>query len=488
MKRLLPLGFLLASLLFAPRLAGAQSNEVTAYAPDGAVRLIAVSPDGAKIAGSPDLGGDTLCVYAIPSGDELACADLHARQIDLNIEDVSWSPDSATVVFGERPFVTFKDGDIWAMNAATGELTNLTDDGYEGELPFIQEQGNTVPVDADILPRVSPDGASVAFSRTRIDDPAANKPSELWLLDLATGESRSVARFSETEPGLLYFNLAWSPDGGTVYVSVFHADLSNPENGVWAVDVETGRREQIAGATAEFKGAAPAVMSVSPRGDALTVYYPALLGQYGTMESGFGLLTLATGEIDPIVAPESVGSEEVPAAVLAPGFTPDGSALMYIAHGFTGVEGALVLRDLAFGDQQIIELPGNAEPTVSGYRDSLILGADGTVLILTDLNTADLVPLDNPALLERPETTSAPGATPASTPVANSTATLEILGSYVQLYAAPTTDAPVVFVFTAGDEVEQIGAPVEAAGETWIPVRDPASGTIGYVQQEQLAP
>jgi hypothetical protein len=488
MKRLLPLGFLLASLLFAPRLAAAQSNEVTAYAPDGAVRLIAVSPDGAKIAGSPDLGGDTLCVYAIASGDQLSCADLHARQIDLNIEDVSWSPDSATVVFGERPFVTFKDGDIWAMDAATGELTNLTDDGYEGELPFIQEQGNTAPVNADILPRVSPDGASIAFARTQFDDPAANKPSELWLLDLASGESRSVARFSETEPGLLYFNLAWSPDGGTVYVSVFHADLSNPENGVWAVNIETGRREQIAGATADFKGAAPAVMSVSPRGDALTVYYPALLGQYGTKESGFGLLTLATGEIEPIVAPASTGSEQVPAAVLAPGFTPDGSTLMYLTHGFTGVEGALVLRDLASGDEQIIELPDNAEPTVSGYRDNLILGVDGTVLILTDLNTADLIQIDDPALLEHPEQVSSTAVRSAATPAVSSPATREIAGSYVQLYAAPTTNAPVVFVVTAGDEVEQIGEPVEADGDTWVPVRDPASGTIGYVQQEQLAP
>jgi hypothetical protein len=85
-------------------------------------------------------------------------------------------------------------------------------------------------------------------------------------------------------------------------------------------------------------------------------------------------------------------------------------------------------------------------------------------------------------LLERPELAS----TPVATHVGSTGTTIEIIGDYVQLYAAPTTDAPVVFVFTNGDEVEQIGEPVEAAGETWVPVRDPASGTIGYVRQDQL--
>ena len=482
MKRLLSLGIFLASLLIVPRFVAAQSNEITSYVPDGVARLIAVSPDGSKIAGSPDLSGDTLCVYSVPEGDEVSCADLGAKDIRLNIEDLAWSPDSSTVVFAERPLITFVDGDIWTMDAETGELTNVADDDYEGELPFIQEQNNSGPVYADVIPRFSPDGTSIAFSRTIVNGPGGDDPSELWVVDLATGESRSIARVSEGEPGLLYFNLAWSPDGGTIYASLFHADISDPENGIWAFDVATGERDQIAGATSDFRGAAPAVMAVSPLGDALTVYYPAVLGQYGAMESGFGLLALDTGEITPIVAPESIGSEEVPAIVLAPGFTPDGSTLMYIAHGFTGIEGALVLRDLDTGDEQIIELPDGAEPTVSGYREGAVMGADGTVLVFTGLNTADLIQIDNPDLLERPVLSS----TPVATPVGRTGTTIEIVGDYVQLYAAPTTDAPVVFVFTNGDEVEQIGEPVEAAGETWVPVRDPASETIGYVRQDQL--
>lgn len=482
MKRLLPLGFLIASLLVLPGFASAQSNEIASYAPDDAARLIAISPDGSKVAGSPDLRGDTLCVYSVPEAEEITCADLRSRNIQLNIDDVAWSPDSETVVFAERPMITFIDGDIWTMDAETGELTNVADDDYEGKLPFIQEQSNTGPVYADVLPRFSPDGTRIAFSRTIVTDPDGDDPSELWVTDLATGESRSIARVSETEPGLIYFNLAWSPDGGTIYASLFHADSSNPENGIWAFDVATGDGEQIAGATDDFKGAAPAVLSVSPLGDAMTVYYPALLGQYGATEPGFGLLSLDTGEIAPIVAPESIGNERIPAIVLAPGFTPDGSHLLYIARGFSDIAGALVLRDIETSDEQVIELPDGAQPTVSGYRDSIILGTDGTVLVLTGLNTADLIQLDDPSLLDRPDI----AVTPASTPKSSTGATIEITGSYVQMYAAPTADAPVVFVFTAGDEVEQIGEPVEADDATWVPVRDPSSGTIGYVRQDDL--
>jgi hypothetical protein len=469
-------------LLLTPHWANAQAVERETFAPVDVTRLLLVSPDGSKVVGSTDLRGDELCVYSVPEAEEITCADLHARQISLNLEDIAWSPDSSTVVFAERPFVTFIDGDLWTMDAETGELTNVTDDNFEGGLPIFRDEDMTGPIYADVNPRVSPDGTRIAFSRTMFDGESDGKPSELWLLDFSTGESHRIARVSDGEPGLLYFNLAWSPDGATVYASLFHADVKNPENGVWAFDLSTGEKEQIAGATADFEGAAPAVMAVSPLGDALTVYYPAVLYNYAAREPGFGLLSLETGEIEPIHAPESLGSDEIPANVLAPGFTPDGSSLMYLARGTTGTEGALVLRDLETGDEHIFELSNDAEPLVNAYRDGMILSDEGTVLVLTSLNAGELVEIDNPSLLERPDVP----LVPVSTPAASGEETREITGSYVQLHAAPTTDAPVVFVFSAGDQVEVIGEPVEIDGETWVPVRDPASGTIGYVLESEL--
>ncbi|MGH2550979.1 MAG: hypothetical protein ACRDHN_16425, partial [Thermomicrobiales bacterium] len=145
MKRLLLLGFLLALVVCIPRPVNAQTADSTTYAPDGAERLLMVSPDGTKIAATKNFENHSLCIYSVPSGEELTCADLESQRIQLNITDLAWAPDSSTVVFAERPLVTFVDGDIWTMDAATGELTNVTDDDYEGELPFIQEQTNVDP-------------------------------------------------------------------------------------------------------------------------------------------------------------------------------------------------------------------------------------------------------------------------------------------------------------------------------------------------------
>jgi Tol biopolymer transport system component len=57
----------------------------------------------------------------------------------LRMEDVVWSPDSTRIVFSEQTFVTFKDGDLWVMDAATGTLTNLTDDNYTDAIFFLKE-------------------------------------------------------------------------------------------------------------------------------------------------------------------------------------------------------------------------------------------------------------------------------------------------------------------------------------------------------------
>jgi Tol biopolymer transport system component len=482
MKHVVKSVLLLSVLLFFPQWASAQSSDIESYAPTDATRLLLVSPDGTKVIGTPDLRGDELCVYSVPAAEAIACTDLRARDIQLNITDLAWSPDSSTVVFAERPLITFIDGDLWTMDAATAELTNLTDDNFIGDLPFLKPDDTDQPVYADILPRFSPDGTAIAFTRSTFAGPDALRPTDLMVLDLATGELREIARVTEDEPGVIYFGITWSPDGGTIYASIFHADQSNTDNGVWAFDVATGEGSHLAGATDDFEGATPAVMSASPRGDLLTVYYPAVLGQFGAKESAFGLLSIETGEIAAIAAPESLAIPAAPASVLAPGFSPDGSSLLFLARGYGEISGALVVRNLESGEDQITELPDNLEPTINGYGDGTVLGVDGRAFVLTSLNAAVLVSVDDPALAVRPETATTPQATPGAT----TGTTLEITGTYVELHAAPTSDAPVVFVFTVGDEVEQIGEPVEVDGETWIPVRDPASGTIGYLLAENL--
>jgi dipeptidyl aminopeptidase/acylaminoacyl peptidase len=94
---------------------------------------------------------------------------------------------------------------------------------------------------------ISPDGASVAV--TREDDPTTEAPGSvtLWLLDVAGRGDADAAegvnrRQLPLDDGLRPTELAWSPDGTTLY---FAAD----ENGrapVFALEVATGSRRRLA--------------------------------------------------------------------------------------------------------------------------------------------------------------------------------------------------------------------------------------------------
>ena len=97
-------------------------------------RIIALSPDGTAIAAT-DFDLDQLCIYEVETLAERACADLAPLEARLRLEDVVWSPDSTKLALAEESFKLFRDGDLWLMDAATGELTNLTDDGVNATHP-----------------------------------------------------------------------------------------------------------------------------------------------------------------------------------------------------------------------------------------------------------------------------------------------------------------------------------------------------------------
>jgi hypothetical protein len=478
---------LMVIALTAP-IAHAATGDTTDYAPAGIDRIVSVSPNGSMVAALGAEGRDQLCFATIPDGDIISCSDLDAQNLDLDQASIDWSPDGKSIVFASNIFRYFRDGDLYQVDIASGEVTTLTDDGYEGNIPIGSDDPDLPdePMLLDILPRYSPDGSQLAFSRTIWDKKdSGSTPSELWVLDLQSGEARKIARVSPGVPGALYFNLDWAPDGGTIYATVGYPDPDEADNGIWAFDLATNESTQLAGADPDLEGAYPAVMDISPRGDLMTVYFPLLLGQYALQKSGFGLLNLETGEITMIEAPAEFTAGEIEAQPLAPGFTPDGSSLLYLAFGIASPNSAgLVLRNLDTGDEQIISLADDARPTVNDYSNHLVLGQDGTVLVMSSLNTGWLIEIDDAALLEAPEVT--PAATPETLP-SPAADLLDITGSYVPVYAAPATNAPIVFVFSTGDQAEQIGDPVEIDGTTWVPVRDPASGTIGYITADSIA-
>lgn len=96
----------------------------------------------------------------------------------------AFSPDGKKIAFrSERD-----DGGIFVMGATGESVRRLTDFGY--------------------FPAWSPDGLSLACSTDLFEDPEAlsQAGSELWVVDVATGEKRLVSEEAARQP-------QWSPNG-----------------------------------------------------------------------------------------------------------------------------------------------------------------------------------------------------------------------------------------------------------------------------------
>src|SRR6476646_1737593 len=66
------------------------SGGLTPYAPAEATRLYALSPNGTMMIGAGQ-EERSLCTFAVPSGETIACADLNEHDINLREEDIRWS-------------------------------------------------------------------------------------------------------------------------------------------------------------------------------------------------------------------------------------------------------------------------------------------------------------------------------------------------------------------------------------------------------------
>jgi Tol biopolymer transport system component len=146
------------------------------------------SPDGAQIlfvnANYAEATGD---IFLMDRNGANVVQLTTAPQLD---DQPAWSPDGLRVAF--RSYRAGREGDIWVMNAAGGNLTNLTPD----PLPGISDERT---------PAWSPDGRRIAFASNQGGN------MDIWTM-AADGSDQlqlTVAPEFETEP-------VWSPDGATI--------------------------------------------------------------------------------------------------------------------------------------------------------------------------------------------------------------------------------------------------------------------------------
>jgi dipeptidyl aminopeptidase/acylaminoacyl peptidase len=167
-----------------------------------------------------------LLTAVVPDGDARITdpGDLEPTVTGITFEEVGFdiSPDGTTIVATRREPDTFPETweDLVAYDVATGEARRLTgrDAFYHG-------------------PAISPDGRHVAAVRYTFATPDEAERCSLVLIDLATGEQRTLAADVDRRPE----HPTWGPDAGALYFSADDEGLRS----AYRVDLPAGMTTRL---------------------------------------------------------------------------------------------------------------------------------------------------------------------------------------------------------------------------------------------------
>ena len=267
------------------------------------------------------------------------------------------------------------------MDASTGALSNLLDDGYSGAL------GATSADDLDregvitlpMYPTFTPDSAAVTFSR-RI------QAREYDGVDIATvpitgGEAVALSGSEREDLIGEYRSMRWTADGSALYVSLVDQQASGlgPDSGIWVFEADGGEARQLLSVT-DPDDWPPRILAVSPRGEHLLVSDPVAAGGRGAL-CACSLVDGSTGATDPIEALQPSGRRSTP--ITGAMLSPDGSLLITVSGG----DGKQVaVRDVAGSNQTVLlnEPSSTAPSDLSGAVRTW--ARNDTVLIKSNWN------------------------------------------------------------------------------------------------------
>lgn len=297
--------------------------------------FLSLSPDGQWLVAQT--GPDQLCFYQAETLQEQSCA-LLGKELHPSLSSVAWSPDSKRVALTDEVFRYMIDSDLWVIEAESGKMTNLTDDGVVGG--FLNQAQGAPKAILDAVPAWSPDGKRITFVRSVYD---SENPQGTDIVQIPTdgGKPKTLLTVSADTPLLIWHGMRWSDDGKKLYYSVAIPDYS--DNGIWSVDKDGKNPTKLIGSDPEL-GPPILVDVASQQNKLLFVYYRALGSlDFEPNTSFYYLLDLETGEAMPIKQAQSDELEfaTVGSAILS----PDGSKLLYVYRTLEK-EWRLVVRDL----------------------------------------------------------------------------------------------------------------------------------------------
>lgn len=281
-----------------------------------------------------------------------------ARKIEFETDEGTWmsldrSPDGRTLVFDLL-------GDLYAIDAKGGEARALTHG-----LAF------------DTQPTYSPDGAWIAYVSDR------SGADNVWI---ARPDGSNAHAVSTSDDDTMFVSPAWAPDGRSIFVSRYRADINSYE--LWQFDVQGARSRLIRSGKSADGASKRSALGVVPSPDGKSLYFAARVGDldyHRLPEWTINRLELATGKEEVIVtAPKSPRPDLSLGTALRPALSPDGHTLIY-ATRFDGRTG-LRRFDLASGQDRWLAFPVQQDEAEGTATQDLLprytFTPDGSALIL----------------------------------------------------------------------------------------------------------
>jgi hypothetical protein len=338
------------------------------------------APDGHQVAYQREHEDSReFCVYNALS-DEETCIDLD-RNFPGGLKPreffppLQWSPDSTKIAIVGLPLMYFKDCDLWIFDVQAGTLTNIADDQYEGALFPDAQPGAS----AFSQPTWSPDSTQIAVEYTVINEEGRFGPSQIALVDAATGEITELSRL----PGNTEYDVdagtvlafSWSPDAKTLAFSLRHPELEPKFDGVWMIDLTTGYlRAQL-----NIMVAQTALQTIAPNATIFAIgpilWSPSGImvwigdpGSYEGLEWCFWL-DQTTGTLEAIEAPMPDNLTE--ASFMQAVWSPDGTKLLLATQHHEPLPGEEAVSLDPADDRAQVSLrlldPTTGESTLLGY-------------------------------------------------------------------------------------------------------------------------
>lgn len=286
-----------------------------------------LSPDGKWLVA---WSRDEVCIHSTDTLTKQSCAAFQVWPAGI-----AWSPDSKRIAFTENSPHYFLESDLWTMDVRTGDLSNLTDDGVDGDI--IPEKQSDFEL--DVMPLWTPDGKSLVFARTGYTEGKCDGTA-LYTIPEEGGIARKLVTVSNDLPLVITTPMHWAAAGTElIYTYSGHA-FDNPSNGVWVVDRNGYNPTQILAADNPMPRLM--VMGASDEASRATVYSEMIEEQ--EHHPRIALLDLNTGVLESIKS-----TSDTTAAI----FSPDGSKLLY-THHIDNDSSRIKVRDVASTNEQAL--------------------------------------------------------------------------------------------------------------------------------------